>query len=101
MITMITMGKNGVVWTRLKGSPETGTTCNGDHMAIFCAPFRDHEVIAVVEIIQMRSFRMPSSGPFPKVLCFQPSLARLQINFRLIDACRVTIGCDVNATICI
>jgi hypothetical protein len=68
-------------------------------MPVFCPPFGDHQVIAVIEIVQMWSFRETTTGPSPDTACLRSSLPRLKVNLTQIDARRMAIGRYIDTAI--
>src|SRR5579875_532905 len=90
--TTVAMGKNGVVRTGFKRPPRTGAACHSDHMSILRSPFGDHQIIAVVEVVEMGSLGETTAGSFPDAARLRSPLSGLQINFKQINARRLASG---------
>src|SRR6266849_6543173 len=95
----VAMSENGIVWAWFERTPGADAAGYRDHMPVFCPPFGDHQIIAVVEIVQMWSFRETTTGPSPDTACIRSSLPRLKVNFTQIDARRMAIGRYIDTAI--
>src|SRR2546421_5333986 len=92
MKTSIAMSENRIVRTRFESPPWASATGHRNHMPVLRSPLGDHQIIAVVEIVQTWCFGETTTGSFPDTPCLRSFLSRLQVNFTLINAGWMTIG---------
>src|SRR5215472_2357186 len=63
--TTVAMCENGIVWAWFERTPGAGAKSHCDHVPVFRPPLGDHQIIAVVEVVQVRRFRETTTASSP------------------------------------